>query len=189
MARRDGEDEDAVVREDFEQAVRFVADGAMHAAHRATRVEALLRSVVRALAEAGQLDVDAFERRLKAPARRPPGGPERAALELGRPIDKDAVASPPDLDCAALLPICGARCCKLTFALGPQDLEEGRVAWSYRRPYRIAAGADHRCVHQDRATGGCTVYEHRPAVCRSFDCRNDPRIWADFERRIPADDR
>ena len=186
MARRDGEDE--VGREDFEQAVRFVADGAMHAAHRATRVEALLRSVVRALVEAGELDVDAFERNLKAPAPRPrpPGASERLALEFGKPVDKHAVASPPDLDCAALFPICRARCCMLTFALGPQDLDEGRVAWSYGQPYRIAPGADHRCVHQDRATGGCTVYEHRPAVCRSYDCRKDPRIWEDFERRIPA---
>jgi hypothetical protein len=55
---------DAVTREDFEAAVRFVADGAMRTAHRAARVEALLRAVVRALAEARALDVDAFERNL-----------------------------------------------------------------------------------------------------------------------------
>jgi hypothetical protein len=30
------------------------------------------------------------------------------------------------------------------------------------------------------------VYEHRPAICRTYDCRKDPRIWIDFEKRIPA---
>jgi hypothetical protein len=182
-------DAGAVLREDFEVAVRVVADGAMRASHRAVRVEALLRSVVRALAERGQLDVAAFERNLmQRPAReaRPADAPARVALEVGPPADKYAVPSPPDLDCAARLPLCGARCCTLTFALGPEDLEEGQVAWSYARPYRIAHGADHRCVHQDRETGGCTVYEHRPAVCRRYDCRDDQRIWLDFERRIPA---
>ena len=67
--------DDDVTREDFEHAVRFVADGAMRASHRAARVEALLRSVVRALAEAGQLELDAFERNLMQPAPRPPVGP------------------------------------------------------------------------------------------------------------------
>jgi len=182
-------DDDGVPREDFEAAVRFVADGAMRASHRAARVEALLRSVVRALVEAGQLDVAAFERNLTERPPRPPGAegaPARAAIELGPAEDKYAAASPPDLDCAALIPLCRARCCALVFALGPQDLEEGRVAWSYARPYRIAHGPDRRCVHQDREAGGCTIHEHRPGVCRRYDCREDERIWLDFERRIPA---
>ncbi|HET9624890.1 MAG TPA: hypothetical protein VFP84_26160 [Kofleriaceae bacterium] len=57
---------DPVSREDFETAVRFVADGAMQAAHRAARIEAVLRAVVHALAEARVIDVDAFERNLRA---------------------------------------------------------------------------------------------------------------------------
>jgi Fe-S-cluster containining protein len=182
----DEPDDGAVPRGDFESAVRFVADGGMQAAHRARRIEAVLRSVVRALAEAGQLDLDAFERNLQQPAPPPAGKPARIAIEVGAPVDKYTVASPQDLDCAALIPLCGARCCTLTFALGPQDLDEGRVAWSYARPYQIARGPDHRCVHQDRESGGCTIYEHRPAVCRGYDCRTDKRIWEDFEKRIPA---
>lgn len=30
------------------------------------------------------------------------------------------------------------------------------------------------------------MYAARPAVCRSYDCRDDPRIWSDYARRIPA---
>lgn len=33
---------------------------------------------------------------------------------------------------------------------------------------RLVDGGD--CVFLDRSTG-CTIYEHRPAVCRTFDCR------------------
>ena len=76
------DDDDGVPREDFEAAVRFVADGAMRAAHRAVRVEALLRAVVRALVEAGQLDVAAFERSLMQ--RRSPAPPDDRLLPLGR---------------------------------------------------------------------------------------------------------
>jgi Fe-S-cluster containining protein len=41
-------------------------------------------------------------------------------------------------------------------------------------------------VHFDRESGRCLVYENRPATCRVFDCRDDKRIWTDFEKRIPA---
>jgi hypothetical protein len=37
-------------------------------------------------------------------------------------------------------------------------------------------------VHNDRRTGGCTVYADRPAICRRWSCANDARIWKDFER-------
>jgi hypothetical protein len=30
------------------------------------------------------------------------------------------------------------------------------------------------------------VHHARPRTCRVYDCRRDPRIWLDFERRIPA---
>jgi Fe-S-cluster containining protein len=41
------------------------------------------------------------------------------------------------------------------------------------------------CVCID-AGGACTIYEKRPASCRAYDCRADPRVWIDFEARIPA---
>jgi Fe-S-cluster containining protein len=30
---------------------------------------------------------------------------------------------------------------------------------------------DGSCAHLDREAGRCDIYERRPAVCRSFDCR------------------
>ena len=41
-------------------------------------------------------------------------------------------------------------------------------------------------MHNDPSSHGCTVHEYRPRVCRRYDCRHDPRIWTDFENRIPA---
>lgn len=106
-------------------------------------------------------------------------------VELAAPVDKYAVATsgPP---CLEILPVCQARCCGLTFALTSQDLDEGVVRWDHGRPYLIRHGADGVCTHLDRAGRGCTCYQHRPAPCRSYDCRHDPRIWIDFDRRLLA---
>jgi Fe-S-cluster containining protein len=91
-----------------------------------------------------------------------------------------------EIDCQARLPLCHARCCFFSFALGAEDLEEGRVRWDVEQPYLIRRRADGSCFHLDQQVCVCTVYEDRPFACRAFDCRDDPRIWTDFERRIPA---
>jgi hypothetical protein len=37
----------------------------------------------------------------------------------------------------------------------------------------------------ERGSCRCTVYDARPVPCRGFDCREDKRIWRDFEGRVP----
>ena len=74
----------------------------------------------------------------------------------------------------------------MRFALSQQDLDEGIVRWDADEPYLIAH-AGGVCVHLDEREG-CMVYEARPRPCRVYDCRQDRRIWKDFERRILADD-
>lgn len=97
--------------------------------------------------------------------------------------DKRAVASPQDLDCLALAPICKMRCCKeLDIELSEQDLADG-LRWQLEAPYLLARGDD-GCVYLGAA--GCGCYEQRPGTCRSYDCRGDSRIWLDFENKIPA---
>ncbi len=46
--------------------------------------------------------------------------------------------------------------------------------------------ADGYCTHLDRATMGCGVYEIRPGTCRRYDCRQDKRVWLDWEKKLPA---
>jgi hypothetical protein len=107
-------------------------------------------------------------------------------LHIGTEPDKYALATVDGPPCAELIPLCGARCCRLRFALTTQDLDEGVIRWDRGRPYLIEH-AGGRCVH-NAAAGGCTAYAHRPATCRTYDCRGDRRVWLDYAARIPAPD-
>jgi Fe-S-cluster containining protein len=100
----------------------------------------------------------------------------------------DKYALPPDtlprIDCESRYHLCRGACCALRFALSSQDLDEAVVRWELGRPYLIRQARDGRCVHQDRESFRCTVYQHRPGVCRMYDCSKDSRIWSDFENRV-----
>jgi hypothetical protein len=106
-------------------------------------------------------------------------------IRLSLVTDKYQVEGP-DIDCAARIPLCGARCCSLEVALSPQDVAEKKLPFEIDRPYLLPRDPiTKRCACMDDA-GTCTVYEHRPATCREYDCREDARVWIDFEARIPA---
>jgi Fe-S-cluster containining protein len=116
-------------------------------------------------------------RRAAAPGRR---------VKLAVYADKYQVPNA-EIDCDARMHLCQGRCCAFGFVLSTQDLEDGKVRWEVDDPYVIRHEADGYCAHFDRARGGgCTTYEHRPATCRRYDCREDPRVWIDFAQRIPA---
>jgi Fe-S-cluster containining protein len=99
-------------------------------------------------------------------------------------IDKYTFAGGVRIDCENRLHLCKAACCRLRFALSRQDLEEGVVKWDLARPYLIARGTDGYCRHFERRECRCGIYQHRPVPCRAYDCRNDKRIWADFENKV-----
>ncbi len=118
----------------------------------------------------------------------------RQAIET-RPAPKVMLADSEDkyssrqeviIDCANRIHLCKAKCCSFDFYLTEQDLDEGIVRWDYGRPYWIQKGQDGYCTHCDPASRGCRIHANRPYVCRAYDCRNDKRIWLDFERMIPA---
>lgn len=111
-------------------------------------------------------------------------GPGRK-VRLRQYIDKYQIEGA-DIDCAARIHLCQARCCSFTFPLSPQDLDEGGVRWDVEDPYMIRHDEDGYCSHLDRGTLGCTIHQRRPATCRQYDCRQDPRVWVDFEARVPA---
>ena len=91
-----------------------------------------------------------------------------------------------DVDCAARIPLCGARCCSFTISLSKQDIEERKLPFEIDQPYQLRRDpATRRCVCSG-PDGACGAYEYRPATCRSYDCREDRRVWIDFEARIPA---
>ena len=151
------------------------------------QASATLDAVVETLIAEGVLDPERLdERRRSAGERR-----ERQFFERGMAValqefdvskyDFDGGA---EIDCDRRIELCGAACCRLPFALAREDIEEGVLRWDLGRPYMIAQGDDGCCVHMDRTTHRCGVYEQRPIPCRGYDCREDGRIWLDFERRI-----
>lgn len=106
-------------------------------------------------------------------------------IRLSLVTDKYEVASP-DIDCASRIPLCGARCCSFEVALSPQDIAEKVVPFVVDRPYLLPRDPmTKKCACMD-AQGACTIYAHRPATCRTYDCREDARVWIDYEARIPA---
>jgi Fe-S-cluster containining protein len=98
--------------------------------------------------------------------------------------DKYAFEGGVEIDCQNRIALCRGACCRLSFALTVQDLEEGTVKWDLGRPYMIRRAADGYCHHLEREQKRCGIYERRPIVCRGYDCRKDKRIWADFENRV-----
>jgi hypothetical protein len=88
------------------------------------------------------------------------------------------------IDCENRVHICQAACCRMSFALSRQDIEEGKLRWNLEKPYLIAKDGNGYCYHLDKSSYRCTVREQRPVPCRAYDCRNDKRIWLDFEKGI-----
>ena len=139
-----------------------------------------LTDILRARGQLGPAHV-----RLLARARQHLELATKPRVHLDPAPDKYAIPSTP-IDCASRVHLCHGRCCAYTIALSEQDLREGELAWRLDEPYYLPHGPDGYCANQDRTTGGCKVYEHRPAQCRQYDCREDASIWIDFEAAIPA---
>lgn len=96
-----------------------------------------------------------------------------------------AAADVPLVDCDKRRSLCRSACCSLDVPATVQDIEEGIVRWDFGRPYFLRRGADGRCTHLDRPSGGCGVYADRPIPCRTYSCATDERIWKDFANYVP----
>ena len=98
--------------------------------------------------------------------------------------DKYTAPGIAEVDCQNRVHLCRAACCKLTFPLSRQDLNEGIIRWDTQTPYMIAQDADGYCSHVERGSCQCGVWPNRPLTCRTYDCRQDPKIWLDFEKKL-----
>lgn len=82
----------------------------------------------------------------------------------------EPVAPEVEVDCAARMHVCQAVCCTLPFPLSAAEVEAADVRWDLGHPDVIRRTAAGYCTHNDRGTGGCDVYDRRPAVCRGYSC-------------------
>jgi Fe-S-cluster containining protein len=177
------------LREDLDRGLRFLHTMEMQTKSEVFETTSGLYALTEELVARGLIDLRTLEeRRLRTKAREAERALTLLHVQVSHNEDKYALTDLPQIDCEARIPLCKGRCCSLTFALSFQDLDEGVVRWDYARPYSIRQRTDGYCVHNDDKTHGCGVYQHRPAICRTYDCRTDKRIWIDFEKRIPAAD-
>ncbi len=95
--------------------------------------------------------------------------------------DKYSFEQEVDIDCQNRVHLCRAACCRLPFALSKQDIREGIVCWDLGQPYLIAHNGNGACGHLDPTTRACSVWAQRPVPCRAFDCRQDERVWLNFD--------
>jgi hypothetical protein len=145
-----------------------------------------LYSLIELLVAKGIIGVEELDQRKKAVEKRLQDSFKEAGIGVRvqrSDIDKYRLPEEAKIDCEKRQHLCRAACCKLTYALSLQDISEG-IRWSLGKPFMNAREADGYCVHLQRDSFKCSIYEHRPIVCRQYDCRNDRRIWLDFEKMI-----
>lgn len=173
---------------------RDLAQGLIYAHNRANmntaevhQSNAKIQALVEMLVERGVIEEDELDQRQQVVSedlRRSyvERGMAVAMQEFG--VSKYEFDGAAEIDCASRLHLCEAACCRLPLALSREDVREGIVEWELGNPYMIAQAEDGYCVHLDRSTHRCGVYCQRPIPCRGYDCREDSRIWLDFEGMV-----
>jgi hypothetical protein len=89
-----------------------------------------------------------------------------------------------DIDCQNRLHLCKAACCRIfNILLTAEEIDSNRYDWNPRLPYTL-----HKnrlgCVYLCSSNWSCSVHDGRPSSCKGFSCKNDQRIWLDYENRI-----
>jgi Fe-S-cluster containining protein len=143
-----------------------------------------LYSLIELLVAKGIIGVDELDERKKAVEKRLSESFEKAGIGVriqNIETDKYNLKEEAKTDCEKRKHLCLSACCTLAYALSPQDIREG-IRWSMRDPFMNIREEDGYCVNLERGALRCCIYEHRPTVCRQYDCRNDRRIWLDFQK-------
>ncbi len=152
-------------------------------------VASFLYALIELLNEKGLLTIEELDERKKQVAERL----VKKFIKSGTGLmyqdpeyDKYTFESEACVGCQDRLDICKAVCCKFPFALSRQDVKEGIIQWEFGRPYLIAHDTDGYCVHLNRDTYKCTVYEHRTVPCRGFDCQENEKwkVWLDYDKKL-----
>jgi Fe-S-cluster containining protein len=97
--------------------------------------------------------------------------------------DKYELTSQVEIDCASKMHICKGACCRFVYCLTIQDIHEG-IRWNLSHPFTCLKGDNDYCIYLREDDMRCSIHDKRPLSCRQFDCRNDERIWLDFDKEI-----
>jgi hypothetical protein len=151
-------------------------------------VASFLYALIELLSEKGLITVEELDERKRVVGQRLAkqfSGKGMGVMLQDPEYEKYTFQGGVEIDCENRVHLCKASCCRLPFALSKQDVREGIVHWNLGQPYLIDQGKDGYCVHLQRGSCQCGIYAHRPVPCRGYDCRNDQRIWLDFEKKLP----
>ena len=176
-------DPEPLTGKEFERALRFDHLMITLNRHYSRESASYSQALVALLLEKGVITPEEFETQVAALRKKMEGEPQ---VMLSKAPDKYHLDDHEIIiDCAARLHLCHAACCTFRFYLSPQDLDEGIVKWDYGNPYWVRQRDASYCVHCDPQSLACQVHANRPFTCRIYDCRQDKRIWENFEKRIP----
>jgi hypothetical protein len=178
----------------LEDMLHEIAGGLLYCHHRENantsrllEIGAFLYALLELATERGLLSMEEIEARKQAVGKRL----AKRFLDKGMGVeiqdskeDKYAFNGTAQIDCENRIHLCKAACCRMHFPLSQQDLQERVVRWDLSRPYVIAHDGHGYCTHLEHGSCRCTIYENRPLPCRAYDCRNDKRIWLDFEKQV-----
>ena len=151
-------------------------------AERINEVESFVYGLIDVLIEKGKIQQDELAD-VTAKVRQEmyeKGEAAHAGVQLRIDAKKDTVFTP--VNCDERMHICHGICCKLNFALSPEEVESGKIKWDLGQPYHIRHKKSGFCTHLDENKRCCSIYDDRPKVCRKYSCAGDTRIWKDFEK-------
>jgi len=66
---------------------------------------------------------------------------------------------------------CQTYCCRLIVRLDPEERDFGNG--SLPASGAVEKGEDGYCIHLDRESCFCGIWNHRPVVCRDYNCNDD----------------
>jgi Fe-S-cluster containining protein len=98
-------------------------------------------------------------------------------------LDKYALTNDAEIDCANRIHLCKGACCGFIYCLSLQDISEG-IRWDLSKPFKSCIGDNGYCLYLREDDMRCSMYEKRPLGCRLYDCRNDQRVWLNFDKKI-----
>jgi Fe-S-cluster containining protein len=175
-------DDDHLTIADLERGLRFGHLLMSVNRHMSREGAAYSQSLVSLLMQKGIITPEEFEEQVNAHRKAMKEDPQ---VMLSKAPDKYNEEKEVLIDCAARLHLCRAACCSFRFYLSSQDLDEGIVKWDYGNPYWVRQRDGGYCHHCRPGDLSCDVHQYRPYTCRIYDCRQDKRIWVDFEKSIP----
>jgi len=174
-------------RQDFARGLVYVHNRANANTAEVHQAAATLLALSELLVEQGVINEESLKERIRSASeslRRDfvERGMAVAMQEFG--ISKYEFKGGAAIDCENRLSLCKAACCRLPFALSKEDVKEQVVSWDPGQPYMNSRDRDGYCVHLESGSCRCSIYNQRPIPCRGYDCRDDRRIWVDFEKRV-----